>query len=207
MYSYPHQQECQFLLVVEYILSFAHHRRQIQDTPYSPSDTATSSRNIYTMPQTNAGQPMQRHFNPYSENGGTILAIAASNFSVIARDTRQTEGYEIQTCYAPKPVESTSRRSVRPWLQGTRGSTSVTIPKHGAARDAGGCVMTGVDRPGAVWTAPLSLGRPAVSQLHACICFLSFYWLAYSFVRSRPSLGAPQGCMRPIEGPAILSLK
>ena len=46
--------------------------------------------------------PQQRQFNPYSENGGTILAIAGSDFSVIAGDTRQTEGFNIQTRYAPK---------------------------------------------------------------------------------------------------------
>lgn len=44
----------------------------------------------------------QRQFNPYSENGGTILAIAGADFSVIAGDTRQSEGYSIQTRYAPK---------------------------------------------------------------------------------------------------------
>jgi hypothetical protein len=46
--------------------------------------------------------PLQRHFNPYTENGGTILAIAGADFSVIAGDTRQSEGYSIQTRYAPK---------------------------------------------------------------------------------------------------------
>ncbi|THH05895.1 hypothetical protein EW145_g4464 [Phellinidium pouzarii] len=53
-------------------------------------------------PQSHSEQPMQRHFNPYSENGGTILAIAGADFSVIAGDTRQTEGFNIQTRYAPK---------------------------------------------------------------------------------------------------------
>lgn len=43
-----------------------------------------------------------RSFNPYTENGGTILAIAGKDFSVIAGDTRQSEGYSIQTRYAPK---------------------------------------------------------------------------------------------------------
>ena len=47
--------------------------------------------------------PTQHHdFNPYTDNGGTILAIAGADFSVIAGDTRQTEGYSIQTRYAPK---------------------------------------------------------------------------------------------------------
>ena len=47
-------------------------------------------------------QPHQQAFNPYTENGGTILAIAGADFSVIAGDTRQSEGYNIQTRYAPK---------------------------------------------------------------------------------------------------------
>lgn len=47
-------------------------------------------------------QPMQQAFNPYTENGGTILAVAGADFSVIAGDTRQSEGYSIQTRYAPK---------------------------------------------------------------------------------------------------------
>ena len=53
---------------------------------------------ISTMSQ----QPTQQSFNPYTENGGTILAIAGADFSVIAGDTRQSEGYSIQTRYAPK---------------------------------------------------------------------------------------------------------
>lgn len=52
------------------------------------------------VPRAHGGQ--QRQFNPYDENGGTILAIAGANFSVIAGDTRQSEGYNIQTRYAPK---------------------------------------------------------------------------------------------------------
>ena len=46
--------------------------------------------------------PQTRDFNPYSENGGTILAIAGLDFAVVAGDTRQSEGYSIQTRYAPK---------------------------------------------------------------------------------------------------------
>ncbi|KAJ7776856.1 20S proteasome subunit [Mycena maculata] len=53
--------------------------------------------------------PQQRQFNPYSENGGTILAIAGANFSVIAGDTRQTDGYSIQTRYAPKVFRLTDK--------------------------------------------------------------------------------------------------
>ncbi|KAG9097314.1 Proteasome subunit beta type-6 [Ceratobasidium sp. 370] len=54
-------------------------------------------------------QPTQRGFNPYTENGGTILAIAGEDFAVIAGDTRQTEGYSIQTRYAPKVFRLTDK--------------------------------------------------------------------------------------------------
>lgn len=54
--------------------------------------------------------PMQeRRFNPYTENGGTILAIAGLDFTVIAGDTRQSEGYNIQTRYAPKVFRLTDK--------------------------------------------------------------------------------------------------
>jgi len=61
------------------------------------------------MPVTTAAAPQQRQFNPYSENGGTILAIAGQDFSVIAGDTRQTEGFNIQTRYAPKVFRLTDK--------------------------------------------------------------------------------------------------
>jgi len=55
------------------------------------------------MPDMSAiANPQQRRFDPYTENGGTILAVAGADFTVIAGDTRQSEGYNIQTRYAPK---------------------------------------------------------------------------------------------------------
>lgn len=41
-------------------------------------------------------------FNPYTDNGGTTLAIAGADFSVIAGDTRHTAGYSINTRYAQR---------------------------------------------------------------------------------------------------------
>jgi len=56
--------------------------------------------------------PTQRQFNPYSENGGTILAIAGADFAVVAGDTRQSEGYTIQTRYAPKVFRLTDKAAL-----------------------------------------------------------------------------------------------
>ena len=51
-------------------------------------------------------------FNPYSDNGGSILAISSRNFAVIASDTRQSEGYNIQSRYQPRchPLTDEVRR-------------------------------------------------------------------------------------------------
>lgn len=46
------------------------------------------SANVYEMPK-------QHHFNPYEQNGGTLIAVAGKDYAVIATDTRLSEGYSI----------------------------------------------------------------------------------------------------------------
>lgn len=41
-------------------------------------------------------------FNPYSFNGGTILAVAGDDFSVVASDSRLSEGFSIHSRDCPK---------------------------------------------------------------------------------------------------------
>ena len=44
------------------------------------------------------GGPIQaQRFSPYSDNGGTVVAIAGEDFAVIGSDTRLTVGYAINT--------------------------------------------------------------------------------------------------------------
>jgi len=95
--------------------------------------------------------PTQHHgFNPYTDNGGTILAIAGADFSVIAGDTRQTEGYSIQTRYAPKVFRLTDKavlavngfaadgnmfvKRVRQRLEWYRHAHAKNMPIHAIAR-------------------------------------------------------------------------
>lgn len=46
--------------------------------------------------------PIEHRFNPYSDNGGTILGIAGKDFVVLAGDTRHTTDYSINSRYEPK---------------------------------------------------------------------------------------------------------
>ena len=47
------------------------------------------------MTDQSAAGPLQHHFSPYSNNGGTVVAIAGDDFAVIASDTRLSEGFLI----------------------------------------------------------------------------------------------------------------
>ncbi|KAJ1505362.1 Proteasome subunit beta type-1, partial [Coelomomyces lativittatus] len=40
--------------------------------------------------------------SPYDDNGGTSVAIAGEDYAIIASDTRQSQGYLINSRYAPK---------------------------------------------------------------------------------------------------------
>ncbi|KAI0460848.1 Proteasome subunit beta type-6 [Komagataella kurtzmanii] len=46
--------------------------------------------------------PIEHQFNPYSDNGGTVLGIAGEDFAILAGDTRHTTGYSINSRYEPK---------------------------------------------------------------------------------------------------------
>uniref|UniRef100_A0A060T6I3 Proteasome subunit beta n=1 Tax=Blastobotrys adeninivorans TaxID=409370 RepID=A0A060T6I3_BLAAD len=52
-------------------------------------------------PATAAG-PIEHRFNPYADNGGTVLGIAGKDFAILAGDTRQTSGYSINSRFEPK---------------------------------------------------------------------------------------------------------
>jgi len=95
-------------------------------------------------------QPIQKNFDPYTSNGGTILAVAGADFSVIAGDTRQSEGYSIQTRYAPKVFRLTDKavlavngfaadgsmfvKKVRQRLEWYRHAHAKDMPIHAIAR-------------------------------------------------------------------------
>ncbi|XP_014664839.1 PREDICTED: proteasome subunit beta type-1-B-like [Priapulus caudatus] len=51
--------------------------------------------------------PKEVHFSPYSWHGGTVLAIAGEDYSVIASDTRLSEGFVIHSRDSPKTYQLT----------------------------------------------------------------------------------------------------
>ncbi|EHA58270.1 hypothetical protein MCOR27_007971 [Pyricularia oryzae] len=54
-------------------------------------------------PRVNApGGARQHGFNPYTDNGGSTLAIAGDDFAIMAGDTRMASGYSINTRFYPK---------------------------------------------------------------------------------------------------------
>lgn len=52
-----------------------------------------------------ASVPIEHQFNPYADNGGTILGIAGADFALLAGDTRHTSGYSINSRNQPKVFE------------------------------------------------------------------------------------------------------
>merc|ERR1719408_321141 len=44
-----------------------------------------------------ASAPIQARFNPYDYNGGTVLAVAGKDFSIVAGDTRMSTGFNIKS--------------------------------------------------------------------------------------------------------------
>lgn len=53
--------------------------------------------------------PQMRHFEPYADNGGSLVAIAGDDFSIIAGDTRLVQGYGILTRDQSKLFKLTDR--------------------------------------------------------------------------------------------------
>jgi len=60
-------------------------------------------------PMQSAGGPVQAHFSPYSFQGGTVVAIAGDDFSMIASDTRLSEGFNIHSRDHPHTYNLTDK--------------------------------------------------------------------------------------------------
>ncbi|XP_067012965.1 proteasome subunit beta type-1 [Anabrus simplex] len=41
--------------------------------------------------------PSERHFQPYADNGGSVVAVAGDDYAIIAADTRLSAGFSIYT--------------------------------------------------------------------------------------------------------------
>ena len=69
----------------------------------------------------------QHRFDPYAANGGNILAVAGDNFSVVAADTRLSQGFLIHSRDHPKVLQLTPTTMVA--MSGFEGDI-LTFKKH-----------------------------------------------------------------------------
>ena len=47
----------------------------------------------------------KNNFNPYQNNGGTIISVSGRNFSIIAADTRCSSGFSISTRFQTRIIK------------------------------------------------------------------------------------------------------
>ncbi|GAA5951013.1 hypothetical protein JCM10213_003072 [Rhodosporidiobolus nylandii] len=72
-------------------------------------------------------QPTGHQFSPYADNGGSILAISSSKFAVIAGDTRQSSGYNIETRTARRVFQLTPDSAIA--VQGFMGDATNLVKR------------------------------------------------------------------------------
>lgn len=66
--------------------------------------------NLHSLPTTIPSEKLKEaNFSPYTNNGGTCIAVAGDDFAVIAADTRMSQGYSIMTRNKSKVIKLTSK--------------------------------------------------------------------------------------------------
>lgn len=53
--------------------------------------------------------PMGRHFQPYQNNGGTVVAVSGKDYSIIASDTRLGSGYSVPSRNVSRIIKLTDK--------------------------------------------------------------------------------------------------
>ncbi|RKP39766.1 proteasome subunit beta type-1 [Dimargaris cristalligena] len=65
---------------------------------------------MHVRPSTHpTSQAKEAAFSPYEDHGGTNLAIAGPDYCLLASDTRQSNGYNINTRFAPKTFKLSNK--------------------------------------------------------------------------------------------------
>lgn len=74
--------------------------------PDDPLEVSTSSK-AHGVPRTIG--PIGRHFQPYQNNGGTVVAVSGKDYTIVASDTRLGSGYSIPSRNVSRIVKLTDK--------------------------------------------------------------------------------------------------
>lgn len=66
-----------------------------------------SSKNAHGVPRTIG--PMGRHFEPYQNNGGTVLSVSGKDYTIVASDTRLGSGYSVPSRNVSRIIKLTDK--------------------------------------------------------------------------------------------------
>ncbi|KAJ1982538.1 Proteasome subunit beta type-6 [Dimargaris verticillata] len=106
-------------------------------------------------------------FSPYEDNGGTNLAIAGQDYCVIASDTRQSRGYNINTRFAPKTFKLSDK----------------TVLSTAGCQPDGNMVVTRIKQHMESYKHAHNkeMSTPAVGQLLSTMLYMKRFFPYYSF--------------------------
>lgn len=77
------------------------------DHAAGPGDVLEASYNPHGVPRELG--PVGRGFEPYQNNGGTVVAVSGSNYTVVASDTRLGLGYSVPARYVSRVIKLTDK--------------------------------------------------------------------------------------------------
>eukprot|EP00177_Eucheuma_denticulatum_P001463 GFKZ01002630.1.p1 GENE.GFKZ01002630.1~~GFKZ01002630.1.p1 ORF type:complete len:270 (-),score=27.99 GFKZ01002630.1:292-1101(-) len=72
-----------------------------------PNDPLEATSNAHGVPRTIG--PFGRHFQPYENNGGTVVSVSGKDYTIVASDTRLGSGYSVPSRNVSRVVKLTDK--------------------------------------------------------------------------------------------------